>query len=101
MTGSKGIRHNKSRRKWEDGCNHLKAVDFVARTKSFSKWIQGVAQDRSQFCTPLHLRPDSEVIQFWTMCISVRVKQELVQLMEDVLRNAAPRLKTVKSLRSL
>ena len=87
-------------KEWENQADQTKSNDFVARTKGFSRWIQGVAHERSQPCAPLNLRPDSEVLDFWTMCIPVRIEQELAVLMDDILRNAASRLKTVKSLRS-
>ena len=37
-TNSQGVRYNKSRKKWENLSASLKSQDFVARTKSFSKW---------------------------------------------------------------
>ena len=101
QTGSKGVKYNKSKKQWEDGKQQTKAFDFVNRTRGFSSWIQGVARDKAIDCTPVHLRPQSEVLDFWTMCIQIKMKTELVELADSVLRNSANRIKTVKSLRSL
>ena len=101
QTASGGLRHNKSRKKWEDNKDHTTSHDFVARSKSMSNWIQGLAKALQAPTCPRHLRPASEIITFWTMCISMRIKPQAKQLAEDILRGSSPKLTTVQSLRSL
>ena len=101
QTKSTGVKYNKSRKQWENGNMQQKARDFVARSNGLSRWVQGVAAAQQRHCQPVHLRPDSGVIQFWTMCLPLQIKPELAILADDILRNSAPALRTVKSLRSL
>ena len=101
QTNPTGVRHNKSRKKWENLSTSLKSCDLVARTKSFSKWVQGMSSSRSRPITPLHLCPDSEVLGFWTMCIPVRIKHAMKQFADSALRGSSPRLMSVPSLRRL
>ena len=101
QTNSAGVRYNKSRKKWENASAHTKSADFVARTKSFSKWIQGALQSQDKAIHPLHLRPSSVTLQFWTMCAPIRMRKHLMQTTDEILQSSSPRLSTVRSLRSL
>jgi ribonuclease HI len=98
---SQGVRYNKSRKKWENLRDSLKSLDFVARTKSFSKWTQGFSAALGKQIVPLHLRPESEVLGFWTMCVPIRMKSSLRKFADSILQASAPRLASVRSLRSL
>jgi hypothetical protein len=96
-----GVRYNKSRKKWENASASTKSADFVARTKSFSKWIQGALQSQAHAIQPLHLRPSSEPLQFWTMCVPIRIRKHMRDTSDEIFRSSAPRLTTVRSLRRL
>lgn len=101
QTNAKGVKYNKSRKTWEDAAGNTKSTDFVARTKSFSKWVQGALASQSKPIQPLHLRPASSILQFWTMCVPLCMKQELLTATDEVFQSSAPRLTTVRSLRCL
>ena len=67
--------------------------DFVRRSNHFSRWIQGTYK-----CKVLHLRPFSSVISFWTMCVAMRVKPFLAELMDELLRDHQPVYTQVRQL---
>ena len=101
QTASKGVKHIKSKKQWENASDQAVLPDFVARTKSFSKWLQGVAHELQNPIEPKHLRPNSQSICFWSMCVPVRISKVNYTLMEEVLKSSAPRFLNVKALRCL
>ena len=96
-----GMRHNKNKKRWENSSQFTTSQDFVARSKNLSKWMQGVAQDNDLPIVPMHLRPSSEVLTFWTMCIPLGLKLEAKDLIESLLRQSSPKLTSVQSLTCL
>ena len=67
--------------------------DFVKRTNHFSRWVQGTFQ-----CKVLHLRPHSMAICFWTMCVSMKVKPYLAELMDELLKEHQQTFTQVRQL---
>ena len=70
------------------------AADFVKRTNSFSRWVQGVFA-----CKVLHVRPNSSCLKFWTMCIPIQLKEVLFETSEQLLLQHQPMFAQVKDLR--
>ena len=100
QTGCKGVRHQTKKKKWIDGKNDVKYVDFVRRANYLSDWIQGVWKSNSRPCTLLHLRPESNCIQFWTQCVSLRIRFGALQLADDILLDSQKKINSVRALRN-
>ena len=101
QTQSRGVRYNKSRKKWENGKDYKKLQDFVTRTHGLSRWVQGVANEKGSSCKPVHLRPHSTVLTFWCMCLPIHIQPAQAILADEILRCSATTLTSVKTLRSL
>lgn len=71
--------------------------DFTKRTNQLSRWVQGVFPD----CRPLHLKPHSSPISFWTMCASIRVRDTEVELMDHLLSQHQKIFTQVRQLRDV
>ena len=78
----------------------MRHVDFVRRTNYLSDWIQAVIRHNSRSATTLHLRPESNCIQFWAQWISLRMRSAAIQMADDVLKDTQPKANSVKTLRS-
>ena len=101
QTGCHGVRHVKKRKVWIDGKYDAQHVDFVRRTNYLSDWIQGVIKTHSSPITLLHLRPESNILQFWTQCLCIRLRGGLIQLADDLFQEAQFKINSVRSLRNL
>ena len=101
QTRRTGVRHIKSRKQWVEGERDTKHIDFVRRTNYLSDWVQGVWRSANRPIKLLHLRPESNVLQFWTQCLALRIRAGLVQLADEVLMESQVKVSSVRSLRYL
>ena len=70
-------------------------ANFVKRTHTFSRWVQGVFANT---CKVIHVRPNSSCIEFWKMCIP-RVKDVNFETAEHLLSQHQPVFAQVRDLR--
>ena len=101
MTQQPGPRHVLGNRQRVSGAHQLKHVNFVKRTNSLSSYLQGIAAHLEFPCKAYHVRPSSSTVQFWTQCVHVRIKAQLSQLADEILRASQPTYKSVQSLRCI
>ena len=101
QTGQKGVRHVKKKKVWVDGEEDSVFVDFVRRTNYMSDWVQSIWKHCGKPIKLLHLRPESNVLQFWTQCLSIRLRQGLQLMADELLQEVQSRVTSVKSLRTL
>ena len=101
QTRRAGVRHIKSKKQWVEGERDMKHTDFVRRTRYLADWIQGIWKHFQRPLKLLHLRPESNVLQFWTQCLALRIRSGLLQLADEVLMEAQPKVTSVRSLRHL
>jgi hypothetical protein len=101
LTRRTGVRHIKSKKQWVEGERDTKHIDFVRRTNYLSDWVQGVWRSSDRPIKLLHLRPESNVLQFWTQCLALRIRAGLVQLADEVLMESQVKVSSVRSLRHL
>ena len=71
--------------------------NFVKRTNNFSRWVQGVFPA----CKPIHLKPCSTPITFWTMCAALRVRDTDVEMMDQLLSQHQRTYTQVRQLRDI
>ena len=74
--------------------------NLVLRSNSFSRVIQGLYAQQQSTCNILHIRPASCAIVFWTQCVALKIKPELLQRSDELLTEAQEIYKSVRSLRS-
>ena len=101
QTGHRGVRHITKRKVWVSGDNDVKHVNFVRRTNYLSDWLQGVWKHLGRPFKLLHLRPESNVVQFWTQCVSFKLKSGLLQLADELLQESQVKVTSVRALRNL
>ena len=100
-TQQKGPRHVLGKRQWVSGALDVKHVNFVKRTNCLSSYLQGIAAHLEFPCKAYHVRPHSSTIQFWTQCVSIRIKPAFSHLADDILRASQPTYRNVQSLRCI
>ena len=52
---------------------------------SLSRYLQAVIEHTTGSCKPIHLRPGSAHITFWTQCIALRLDESLWKAAEELL----------------
>ena len=93
--------YQSSSKRWFQGPSSDRCGDFVKRSNHLSKVIRGLYGVSKTECRVLHIRPASDVLQFWTQCIAFRICPQKLALADDLLRESQDVYRTVRSLRGL
>ena len=100
QTGAKGFEYNCRKRQWSVATPATTA-DFARRTNWLSKLIRNVMEEVGHDCQAHHLRPKSQVIQFWTMTVPIRISPDNWNLSETLLADQQAQLRSVGAVRGL
>ena len=96
----KGVQYLTKRRQWTAASASC-ADDFAKRTNRLARWFRNVVESGGGACRAAHVRPDSGIIQFWTMCVQLRWPFEQWHATELRLRDHQTQLHSVKEVRGL
>ena len=100
QTGIPGVINNPKSKQWS-GLSNRSQQNFVQRTNRLSRWIQGAVTAAGGTCRPKHLRPQSQAIQFWTQCLSIRIPGHLLETADNLLLAHQTCFRNVQSLRGI
>jgi len=95
------LSYSKSTKRWSTHNDTPKKGNFVTRTNSLSRFLQGMYAVAEMPCRVYHIRPNSECIQFWTQCLAVQIRGESWKLSEALLQEEQAVYKKVNALRSI
>ena len=96
-----GYRYFKSKKRWLEVTKDMKAANFLGRTNSLARFIQGLFEMAKQTCKVLHVRPASMAIGFWTQCVAIKLRSDLYDVAEQLLREHQSCFKNVRSMKNL
>ena len=96
-----GFRYSKHNKRWALPDNPQSHTDFVRRTNYLASFISGICHLVNCRFKVLHIRPSTDVLAFWTQCVSVRWSESSVGRAEALLREHQPTFHSVRDLRSL
>ena len=96
-----GFRYNQHSKRWYLPVATTEHHTFVRRANSLASFIRGLMQVTGRDCRVLHIRPNSDVVSFWTQCISIRFTQQRKAKAEALLRMHQPTFHSVKQLRTI
>lgn len=71
---------------------------FVKRANHLSRWLQGVCGPTLKIS---HAKPNSFALRFWTMCITVRIREDFLEQAERYLAEARSAYGRVSDLQGL
>ncbi len=96
-----GYRYFKSKKRWLEVTPDMKQSNFLGRTNSLARFIQGLCEMAQWPCKVLHVRPSSLAIGFWTQCVAIKLRSDLYDTAEKLLREHQSCFKSVRSMTSL
>ena len=96
-----GYRYFQSKKRWLEVTPDMKQSNFLGRTNSLARFIQGLYEVAKWPCKVLHVRPASVAIGFWTQCVAIKLRSDFYDVAEQLLREHQSCFKSVKSLQSL
>ena len=96
-----GFRYNQHSKRWYLPVATTEHHTFVRRANSLASFIRGLMQVTGRECRVLHIRQNSDVVSFWTQCISIRFTQQRKAKAEALLRMHQPTFHSVKQLRTI
>ena len=100
-SGSLGFRFNKSNKRWAAVVTEHQYVGFVQRSNHFARFMKGLLESLGAECHPYHLRPNSIAIRFWTQCVYLKIRENLLEAAERAFLEFASSFASVKMLRAL
>lgn len=95
------LSYSQSTKRWSTHNDTPKKGNFVTRTNSLSRFLQGMYAVAEMPCRVYHIRPNSECIQFWTQCLAVQIRGESWKLSEALLQEEQAVYKKVNALPSI
>ena len=99
ITGMRGVHYIKNRKQWINAKDLRDKPNFAKRANSLSRYLQAVIEHTNGSCKPIHLRPSSAHITFWTQCIALRLAESLWKAAEELLAAQQPRFTSVGAFR--
>lgn len=96
-----GYRYFKSKKRWLEVTPDMKQSNFLNRTNSLARFIQGLYEMIRWQCKVLHVRPASMAIGFWTQCVAIRIRSDCYDMSEQLLKEHQMSFKSVRSLQSI
>lgn len=96
-----GFRYNQHSKRWYLPNASTDHVSFVRRANYLASFIRGLMQATGRDCRVLHIRPQTDVIAFWTQCIFIQLPQHRRDLAEELLKVHQPTFHAVNQLRSI
>ena len=96
-----GYRYFKSKKRWLEVTPEMKQAKFLGRTNSLARFIQGLCEMAKWPCKVLHVRPSSLAIGFWTQCVAIKLRSDLYDTAEQLLREHQSCFKSVRSMTNL
>ena len=93
-----GFQYSKSHKRWRFVQTDTKYLGLVQRSNHFRS-----VHERSTWSDRvwMHLRPNSVAIPFWTQCVFLRIRPNLLEEAERAFMEYAPQFASVKMLRQL
>ena len=95
------LSYSKSTKRWSTKNAEPRQGTFVTRTNSFARFVQGMYMVADLTCHVLHIRPNSECIQFWTQCLAVKIRRRSLELSEALLQENQAVFRSVNALRAI
>lgn len=95
------LSYSKHSKRWSTQHSVPKSGNFVTRTNSFSRFIQGMYMVAASQCKVMHIKPNSECIQFWTQCLAVKIRMESWKRSEALLQENQAVYRKVNALRAI
>ena len=96
-----GFRYSKHNKRWALPESSAMHADFVRRSNYLASFLSGFCHMMGGKFKVLHIRPSTDVLAFWTQCVSVRWSDSSIGRAEALLREHQPTFHSVRDLRSL
>eukprot|EP00438_Fugacium_kawagutii_P005458 Skav215027 [mRNA] locus=scaffold966:514741:519573:- [translate_table: standard] len=99
-TGLRGLTYTRANKQW-GSMTTAGGKDFVQRCSLVTKYIEAMIHVHNGCYVVHHVRPQSAAVDFWAMCLHIRIKPEHVQLADEILQRQQRRFRSVKQLRDV